>query len=75
MKWEKVKKKGIPPTSRSGMGVITDRNRMVCMGGVNDEEGKDGVSKIHNIFFYSFSIIIFISALHYHSLLSLILLL
>eukprot|EP01113_Clastostelium_recurvatum_P039544 TRINITY_DN6047_c0_g1_i8.p1 TRINITY_DN6047_c0_g1~~TRINITY_DN6047_c0_g1_i8.p1 ORF type:complete len:558 (-),score=180.17 TRINITY_DN6047_c0_g1_i8:229-1902(-) len=49
-KWEKVKKAGIPPSPRSGMGAIVDRTRLLILGGVYDEDKPDELSLVSTFY-------------------------
>lgn len=42
LQWERVKKAGMAPGSRTSFGMVTHRKRAVLFGGVMDREGQVG---------------------------------
>ena len=47
--WDRLSKKGNAPTQRSGMSSVIHKGRMVCFGGVQDNEGDN--HKMDSIFY------------------------
>ncbi len=49
--WERVKKSGIAPTTRSSLGSAFLGKRMIVFGGVKDEEDERNPDEMKSIFY------------------------
>lgn len=48
--WDTLKKSGIPPSSRSGFGMVLHKRRLIVFGGVHDEDTPDGEGLISTFY-------------------------